>query len=256
MIQIIGEIGLNSNGDMEIAKQLIDKAVEAGFTHVKWQKRNPDKCVPEEQKKVMKDTPWGRMTYIDYKYKMEFDKEQYKELFSYAYAKKIIPFASVWDLDSMEFMMKLTDIVKVPSALITDGELVSACRYNFKTMMISTGMSTEHEVQTAMFLGDPDVVFHTNSAYPSPVEELNLNYILTLRKRYPLIDLGYSAHEFGLATTFATVPMGVKWIERHITLDRNMWGSDQLSSVEPLAWSNSSRESGTLRKRWVRESRK
>jgi N-acetylneuraminate synthase len=174
------------------------------------------------------------MTYLDYKKKIEFDHEEYGELFDYCRKKKIKMFASVWDKDSVDFMKNYTDIMKVPSALINDIELIEYTRKNSSTFMISTGMSTEEEVENAVGFGIPDIIFHTNSSYPSPIDDLNLGYITWLREKYyPVHAIGYSGHEFGLTTTYAAVVMGAEWIERHITLDRTMWGSDQMASIEP-----------------------
>jgi|TARA_R110002072_G_scaffold287209_1_gene452493 N-acetylneuraminate synthase len=231
--KIIGEIGINHNGDINIAKKLIDVASIAGCDYVKFQKRNPDVCVPEEQKNKMRETPWGEMTYLEYKHRMEFEHEEYDELFKYAESKKIGIFASVWDKDSVDFMKRYTDIMKVPSALITNDDLVFYTRDNSNYMMISTGMSDEEEIEHAVKVGDPDLIFHTNSAYPSPVSDLNLNYIKWLNEKYPTKEIGYSGHEFGLVTTYAAVVMGASWVERHITLERTMWGSDHMASVEP-----------------------
>jgi|TARA_Y100000389_G_scaffold57108_2_gene53052 N-acetylneuraminate synthase len=232
--KIIGEIGINHNGSVETTKELINMAKVAGCDYVKFQKRTPEICVPEEQKLLMRDTPWGKMTYIDYKMKVEFEKEEYDEIDRYCKEIGIEWFASVWDKPSVDFMRNYTNIAKIPSALITDKELVDYTRQKFDVLLISTGMSTEEEVVESIELCKPDVVFHTNSSYPSPIEELNLNYIPYLIEKYPNIEIGYSGHEFGLTTTFASVALGAKWVERHITLDRDMWGSDQKSSVEPV----------------------
>jgi len=231
MVNIIGEIGINHNGDLDICKKIIDAAVLAGCNYVKFQKRNPDVCVPEEQKTKPKSTPWGEMTYLEYKYKVEFGKEEYDEIDRYCKEKGIGWFASVWDKDSVDFMSQYNNISKIPSALITNKELVEYARSKFDYLIISTGMSTEEEIELAVKYSNPDVIMHTNSTYPSPVNELNLEYIHWLKKYNK--EVGYSGHEYGLVTTFATVPMGVTWIERHITLDRTMWGSDQVASVEP-----------------------
>ena len=233
MTNIIAEIGINHNGSLEIAKDLIDVAKVAGCEFVKFQKRTPEICVPDEQKSKRRDTPWGEMSYIEYKNRIEFGKKEYDEIDRYCKSVGIEWFASVWDLPSVDFMRQYSDIGKIPSALITEDELLRYARQNFECLMISTGMSTEEEVKQAIRISDPDVVMHTNSSYPSKVEELNLNYIKYLKQNYPQKSVGYSGHEFGLATTFATVPLGVDWIERHITLDRTMWGSDQIASVEP-----------------------
>ena len=232
MIKTIAEIGINHNGDVNVAKKLIDAAHIAGFDYVKFQKRNPDVCVPEHQKDIIRDTPWGKMTYLDYKHKIEFGKLEYDEIDKYCKEKGIGWFASVWDSDSVNFMTQYTDIAKIPSALITDKELPIYAREKFNTLIISTGMSTEEEVEECVKYSNPDVVMHTNSTYPSPINELNLNYINWLKTKYGK-EVGYSGHEYGLVTTFATVPMGVTWIERHVTLDRTMWGSDHLASIEP-----------------------
>lgn len=235
--KIIAEIGINHNGDLNIAKRLIDVAKFAGCDYVKFQKRNPDICVPEEQKDVLKKTPWGDMKYIDYRHKIEFGKKEYKEIDKYCKQIGIKWFASVWDEDSIYFLKKMKcDIVKIPSALATDRKLMKLARETFKTLLVSTGMLEENDVKYIAEVIKPDVIFHTNSTYPCPVEDLNLNYIKWLQDTYCneyRIDVGYSGHEFGVVTTIATVALGVTWIERHITLDRTMWGSDQMSSIEP-----------------------
>tara|TARA_R110000824_G_C15190966_1_gene674746 strand:- start:963 stop:1781 length:819 start_codon:yes stop_codon:yes gene_type:complete len=233
MTKIIAEIGINHNGSMEQAKKLINASKVAGCDFVKFQKRTPEICVPEEQKGKLRDTPWGEMKYIDYKHKIEFEKEEYDEIEEYCKVIGIKWFASVWDIPSIEFMKGYTNIGKIPSALITDHELMKAAREAFEVLIISTGMSTEEEIEEAVRVGKPDVIMHTNSSYPSKVEELNLNYITHLKEKYPDASIGYSGHEFGLTTTFATIPLGSEWIERHITLDRTLWGSDQMASVEP-----------------------
>ena len=230
--KIISEIGINHNGDVGIAKRLIDASVVSGCDFAKFQKRTPDICVPEHQKSVMRSTPWGEMTYLDYKKKIEFEKEEYDELYDYIKDKPIEIFASVWDKESVVFMSHYTGYAKIPSALITDHSLCKYARDNFETLIISTGMSTEEEIEKCIKVCRPDVIMHTNSTYPAPVEELNLKYINWLQNKWGK-EIGYSGHEFGLVTTFASVAMGCTWVERHITLDRAMWGSDQMFSVEP-----------------------
>ena len=231
-VKIIAEIGINHNGDLNIAKKLIDVVSAAGCDYVKFQKRNPDVCVPEEQKPKPKSTPWGEITYLEYKYKVEFGKEEYDEIDRYCKERGIGWFASVWDIDSVDFMANYGNITKIPSALITNKKLVEYARNKFDYLIISTGMSTEDEIETAAKCSNADVIMHTNSTYPSPVNELNLEYIYWLKNKYGK-EVGYSGHEYGLVTTFATIPMGVTWVERHITLDRTMWGSDQSASIEP-----------------------
>lgn len=240
--KIIGEIGINHNGSMETTKKLIDIAVIAGCNYVKFQKRNPDKCVPENEKYKIRSTPWGDMTYIDYKHKIEFDKTAYDEIDTYCKQKNIGWFASVWDIDSVDFMSRYTTtingitnvIMKIPSALITNKQLIQYARKKSDYLMISTGMSTEEEIESAVVDCSPDLIFHTNSAYPSHVNELNMKYISWLRDKYTNVEVGYSGHEFGLTTTTAAVVLGATWIERHITIDRTDWGSDQMASVEPI----------------------
>ena len=229
--EIIAEGGINHNGDIEIAKSLVDISVDAGCDYIKWQKRNPNLCVPNEQKNKPKSTPWGNMTYLEYKKRIEFDWEDFDELFDYCEGR-IKCFASVWDRDSVDFMAEYTSIAKIPSALITNRKLCCYARDKFDTLIISTGMSTEQDIEKCVYACDPDIIMHTNSTYPSPIEELNLKYITYLRSEWDA-EIGYSGHEYGLTTTFAAVAMGASWIERHITLDRTMWGSDHVASVEP-----------------------
>ena len=232
-IKIIAEIGINHNGDVELAKQLVDISVAAGCNYVKLQKRTPELCVPEHQKNKLRKTPWGKIKYIDYKKKIEFGTEQYDELYDYIKGKNIELFASVWDTDSVDFMRPYSPLMKISSALITNLDLCMYARKNCEKLIISTGMSTEEEIEKCIKACNPDVVMHTNSTYPSPLKELNLNYINWLRDKYPDIEIGYSGHEYGLVTTFAAAALGASWIERHVTLDRTMWGSDQMASVEP-----------------------
>ena len=234
---IIAEIGLNHNGDIDIAKKLIDISAAAGCDAVKFQKRNPDICVPEHQKSVMRDTPWGKMTYLEYKYKVEFNKEQYDEIDFYCKSKGISWSASPWDLDSLDFLNQYNvPFIKLPSAMITDTELLKAACKTGKRIIISTGMSSESEVDNACSILKSNskdfAVLHCNSTYPAPIEELNLSCIKTLKEKYNC-EVGYSGHEFRLGTSVAAVYLGASIIERHVTLDRTMWGSDHMASVEP-----------------------
>ena len=232
---IIAEIGINHNGCLDVAKRLIDVAIVSGCDAVKFQKRNPDVCVPEHQKQVIRSTPWGDMTYIDYKYKVEFEKEEYDEIDRYCKEKGIDWSASPWDVDSLNFLLQY-DIpwLKIPSAMITNERLMKACAATKKKIIFSTGMSTYEEIDKAVeWLEDVDtVMLHCNSTYPAPLKDLNLKCIQTLREKYGC-EVGYSGHEFRLGTSVAAVYLGATYIERHITLDRTMWGSDHLSSVEP-----------------------
>jgi len=231
--KIISEIGINHNGDLDIAKKLISIASISGCDYVKIQKRNPGLCVPEDQKNKIRSTPWGDMTYLEYKKRIEFNNDQIQELYEYAEDLGIIFFASVWDKDSVDVMKKYNSITKIPSALITDLDLCKYARESFDKLIISTGMSTEEEVEKCVEACDPDIIMHTNSTYPAPTNELNLRYITWLKAKWPKKEIGYSGHEYGLVTTFAAVVLGSSWVERHITLDHSMWGSDHLSSLEP-----------------------
>jgi N-acetylneuraminate synthase len=233
---IIAEIGINHNGNLDVAKKLIDIAAVAGCDAVKFQKRNPDVCVPEHQKNVMRDTPWGTMTYLEYKYKVEFGKTEYDEIDSYCKEKGIAWSASPWDLDSLNFLNQYDiPFIKIPSAMLTNHELLKSARDTGKKIILSVGMSTEEEIDDAVEIlkGSKDfAILHCNSTYPAPIEELNLSAIKTLQEKYNC-EVGYSGHEFRLGTTVAAVYLGASIIERHITLDRTMWGTDHMSSVEP-----------------------
>ena len=203
MAKVIAEIGINHSGSMEECKKMIMLSKVSGCDYAKIQKRNPDICVPEHQKLVMRKTPWGEMTYLDYKYKLEFTEEQIKELCDYAKEIGIEFFASVWDLDSVALMAKYTRIVKLGSPVINDLELLKATREAFDYVIISTGMSTEEEIEKAVEAAKPDVIMHTNSTYPCPTEDLNLRYIEHLRAKYgDKAEIGYSGHEYDKYTSF------------------------------------------------------
>jgi len=235
-VYVIAEIGLNHNGEIEIAKKLIDCAVSAGCNAVKFQKRTPEVCVPENQKMVKRDTPWGNMTYIDYRHRIEFGLEEYKIIDKYCNKLGIDWFVSPWDTESVLEMENMNPTTyKVPSACITDFNLLEKLNEIKKSIIISTGMSTLGEIDAAVKIFDDNLlsILHCTSAYPCKNSELNLNMIHTLNKRYPNHIIGYSGHETGLQATVAAVAMGAKIVERHITLDRTMWGSDHAASLEP-----------------------
>jgi len=233
---IVAEIGLNHNSDLDVAKKLIDSAAEAGVDAVKFQKRTPEKCVPRDQWDIERDTPWGRMTYINYRHKMEFDKDAYAEIDSYCKSKGIIWFASCWDENSVDFIDQFNPpCYKVPSASLTDKELLAHMRAKSKPIILSTGMSTMEQVNKAVEVLGPDnlIILHCVSTYPAKSEELNLNAIQTLKQQFPRIPIGYSGHEVALSPSIMAAVLGAHVIERHITLDRTMWGTDQAASVEP-----------------------
>lgn len=232
---ITAEIGINHNGSLDIAKKLIKGAKAAGCDAVKFQKRTPEICVPKDQWLVERETPWGRMTYIDYRFKVEFSKDNYAEIDKYCKEKDIIWFASCWDEESVDFIEQFdVPIFKTASASLTDAELLLKHKKLNKPLIISTGMSTMEEIFQAekIFDGENILIAHSTSSYPCPTQELNLKMIATLREKYPTIPIGYSGHETGLAPTLAAVALGASFVERHITLDRAMWGSDQAASIE------------------------
>ncbi len=234
---IVGEIGINHNGSLENAKRLIDVGVFAGCDAVKFQKRNPDIAVPEHQKQKLRQTPWGEMPYIEYKKRIEFEEEEYSVIDEYAKRQGILWFASPWDQDSVGFLKRFdVPCYKMASASLTDHDLLTKVRDLDKPMIISTGMSTEEQIDEAIeVLGGTDnlIILHCNSSYPANNDELNLRAIETLRNRYDC-PIGYSGHETGLQTSTAAVALGADVVERHITLDRAMWGTDQAASVEPF----------------------
>jgi len=232
---VIAEIGINHNGDMEVAKQLIHVAATAGCDAVKFQKRTPELCVPLAQRSIMRETPWGLMSYMDYRYRVEFDLDDYKEIDAYCREQKIDWFASCWDNPSVDFIEQF-DIpcYKVASATLNNESLLKHTRATGKPLLVSTGMSTladiEHVVDT---IGDENLILlHTVSTYPAEYSELNLRAIYTLRDRFK-VPIGYSGHETGIPSSVAAVAMGACVMERHITLNRAMWGSDQAASLEP-----------------------
>ncbi|HVV12717.1 N-acetylneuraminate synthase family protein [Amycolatopsis sp.] len=234
-VYTVAEIGINHNGDVEIAKQLIQVAASTGVDAVKFQKRTPEIATPPDMRDTMRDTPWGEMTYLDYRHRVEFGIAEYEEIDRYCKELGIAWFASPWDVPSVEFLEKL-DVVthKVASASLTDHELLKALHDTGKPIIASTGMSTMEEVDAAVALLDKDnlVLLHTTSTYPCPPEEANLRTLHTLADRFG-VPIGYSGHERGLQVSIAAVAMGACMVERHVTLDRTMWGSDQAASLEP-----------------------
>jgi N-acetylneuraminate synthase len=232
---VIAEIGINHNGSLDIAKKLIEGAKASGCDAIKFQKRTPEICVPKDQWNIERDTPWGRMKYIDYRYKVEFSKDDYAEIDRFCKERDIIWFASCWDEEAVDFIEQFdVPIYKTSSASLTDKSLLIKHKNINKPTIISTGMSTMEEIEEAekLFESKNVLIAHSTSSYPCPNEELNLKMITTLRDKYPVIPIGYSGHETGLAPTWAAVSLGASFVERHITLDRAMWGSDQAASVE------------------------
>ena len=234
-VYIIAEIGINHNGDIKIAKDLIEMSAKAGVDAVKFQKRTPELCVPEDQRNVMRETPWGTMSYMDYRYKVEFEEKEYKELAEFAAGFNVQLFASPWDVVSVDFLAKMKHpVIKIASASITDTELLKKVADSGLPVIMSTGMSTMEQIDAAVALLPKDrlMIAHATSSYPCEPDELNLKMIPVLTERYQ-VPIGYSGHETGLQSTVAAVALGATFIERHVTLDRAMWGSDQAASVEP-----------------------
>lgn len=234
-VYIIAEIGINHNGDIEIAKQLMDVAVETGCDAVKFQKRTPEICVPEEQKSIPRETPWGSMTYFEYKKRIEFEQKEFEQIDAYAKKIGIDWFASPWDVPSVNFLEGFNvPCQKIASACLTDSELLTAINKTNTTTILSTGMSSMQEIDKAVsLLNDvPLAIAQATSTYPAEPSELNLRAIQTFSEKYK-VPVGYSGHERGLQVTIAAVALGATFIERHITLDRSMWGTDHSASLEP-----------------------
>ncbi|MFA5882570.1 MAG: N-acetylneuraminate synthase family protein [Acidimicrobiia bacterium] len=232
---VIAEIGINHNGDVELAKRLVDVAADAGCDAVKFQKRTPELCVPPEQRDLQRETPWGRMSYLAYRERIEFGEAEFRALDDRCRARGIPWFASCWDEPSIEFVERFEPpCYKVASASITDEALVRRTAATGRPTILSTGMSSMDEIRAAVAMVPADrlLLAHSTSAYPCEPEELNLRMIPTLAEEFDF-PIGYSGHEVGLQTTVAAVVLGATFVERHITLDRAMWGSDQAASIEP-----------------------
>lgn len=232
---IIAEIGINHNGDLDVAKRLIDAATFAGCDAVKFQKRTPELCVPPEQRDVMRETPWGLITYLDYRRRVEFGEEEYTEIDRHCRARGTLWFASCWDKPAVDFLEQFDPpCYKIASASLTDDDLLQHIEKTGRPVILSTGMSTMEQIRHAVALLGQErlLIAHSTSTYPCKPEELNLRVIQTLQREFDC-PIGYSGHEVGLQTTYAAVVLGACFVERHITLDRAMWGSDQAASVEP-----------------------
>lgn len=239
-VYVIGEIGLNHNGSVDNALRLIDVAIEAGCQAVKFQKRTPDISTPEHMKSTPRETPWGTMTYLEYRYRVEFEKEQYSQIDSYCKARGIDWFASPWDEPAVDFLEDMDTVAyKIASASVTDLPMLRKIRDTGKPVILSTGMSTMDQIERAVDVLDRDnlVILHATSTYPLPAEEANMLMIPTLRDHFGL-PTGYSGHEPGLQLSIAAVALGAVAVERHITLDRTMWGSDHAASLEPTGLKN------------------
>ncbi len=232
---VIAELGINHNGSLDLARRLIDGACLAGADAVKLQKRTPEACVPRDQWQIERDTPWGRMTYIDYRRRVEFGRREFEIIDRHCRERGMPWFASAWDEESVDFLERFDPpCYKAASASLTDHALLHRMHATGRPLMLSTGMSTAAEIDAAVQATGRErlLLAHATSTYPCPVNELNLRMIGTLRRTYPECPIGYSGHETGLAPTWAAVAIGATFVERHVTLDRAMWGSDQAASVE------------------------
>ena len=247
-IKIIAEIGINHNGDMSICKNLINVAVECGCDAVKFQKRDIEKVYTKELLDSPRESPWGT-TQRDQKKGLEFEMQDYQEIDRYCKEKGIKWFASAWDLNSQKFLQQFNcEFNKVASAMIVYDDLLKMIAKEGKHTFISTGMTDYKDIDKAVNIFRKQncsfELMHTVSTYPMNVKDANLKMIETLRKKYQC-DVGYSGHESGLAVSFAAAAMGITSLERHITLDRSMYGSDQSASLEPAGLRNLV---GTVRK--------
>lgn len=239
---LIGEIGINHNGSLNLAKKLINLAVISGFDAIKFQKRNPDISTPEDQKYKLRQTPWGEMTYLDYKKKIEFDSKEFDEIDKFCKKKKITWFASAWDISSQKFLKKYKcKYNKVASAMLTNVLLLEKIAEEKKLTFISTGMSTMSDISKAINIFKKRkckfILMHCVSTYPCPIENLNLNLITALKKKFKC-EVGYSGHESSVSPSLIAYILGARYIERHITLDRSMWGTDQAASLSESGMQN------------------
>lgn len=235
---LIGEIGINHNGSVKIAKEIILLAKKANFDFVKFQKRDLDVCIPQKFRTIEKETPWGKMTYLDYKKKIEFDRKKFDEIYFFCKRINIKMLCSVWDDKSLDFIKKYKfEYNKIPSALITNSKFLEKVSRQKKITLISTGMCSINDINKAVKIFRKNnckfVLMHCVSEYPCPENKLNLNMILTLKKKYKC-DVGYSGHESSVSPSIFAWSLGASFIERHITIDRSMWGTDQAASLEGL----------------------
>jgi N-acetylneuraminate synthase len=236
MIEIVAEIGLNHNGDLEIAKKLIDVAASAGIDYLKFQKRDIDLVYSKEELDKPRESPWGTTT-REQKQGLEFSELEYLELDEYCQSKRIKWFGSPWDVNSAAFLGAFDiPFIKIPSALITNLELLDVCKQIGKPVIISTGMSTLDQVdRTVSVFGKQNIecIMHCTSTYPTDPMEVNIKCIPELKERYPWTKIGFSNHYPGLMAMTLAAAYGIEMLEFHITLDRTMYGTDQAASIEP-----------------------
>lgn len=242
---IVAEIGINHNAELNTAKALVNAAADAGADYVKFQKRDPSMiCEAHRELDRVRMTPWGKMTHLQYRQRFEFDRREYDEIALHCEKVGIGWFASVWDMMSLTFIVDyVPPYIKIPSALLTDHMLIEAAVKTGRPLVLSTGMSTLDEIRAAARIvrkaetGRYEKhMLHCHSSYPAPTYELNLRVIPELQAQFSEWHIGYSGHEMELEPTVAAVVLGAEMVERHITLDRSMWGSDQQASVAPTGF--------------------
>jgi len=236
-ITIIAEIGINHNGDIKLAKKLMKLAKDSGCDFVKFQKRTPDITTPESKKDIIRETPWGQMSYFQYKKKIEFEIKEYREIDKYSKKIGIDWFASAWDIQSLKFLKQFKKKYnKVASAMITNLNFLNEVEKKKKTTFISTGMCTEKDIVNAVKIFKKNkckyILMHSISTYPANENDLNLSYIKVLKKKFKC-EVGYSGHESTVSPSLGACYVGADYIERHITLNRAMWGTDQSASLSP-----------------------
>ena len=241
-IFLIGEIGINHNGNLNNAKKLIKIAKKVGFDAVKFQKRTPEITTPKSKANTIRETPWGKITYLDYKRKIEFGKKEFDEINKFCKKINIIWFASPWDIPSNNFLKKYRlKFNKIASPMLTNLELLKSVAKQKKFTFISTGMSNLKDVDVAVRIFKkykcPFNLMHCVSAYPCNEENLNLKLIQKYKLKYKT-EVGYSGHEKSVSPSLMAVCMGASSVERHITLDRTMWGTDQAASLEENGMKN------------------
>lgn len=238
---IIAEIGINHNGDINIAKQLISMAKRSGADVVKFQKRTPDICVPEIQKNIIKETVFGKMRYIDYKHKIEFGKKEYDEIDKYCKDIGIKWTASVWDIESLNFICEYKiPFIKIPSAMLNNLKLLEEAENKKIPIVMSIGMGSQDELELAIakVKNNLNAILYCKTIYPPKNEDLNLSVISRLKKEYPLIKIGYSSHDVDIYPILCASALGAEIFEMHITLNKNMKGTDHVSSFEEKEFNN------------------
>lgn len=233
--KIVAEIGSNHLGSVPLCKKMIKYLSKMDCDYVKLQKRDPDECIPDKLKNNIVDSPWGKIKYIDYRKKLEFNESQVIEILDYCDKLKIKLFFSVWDFSSLDLLKKYFNIIKIPSPLISNLKLCKeASKFNLKIM--STGMSTEKQIQKCFNILNPNVIMHCVSIYPCPHNKVFLNYIKFLIEKYTC-DIGYSGHEEDLGVSCAAVALGATWIEKHFSLNKKAKVSDSKVSLNAKEFS-------------------